>query len=128
MDHEDDDIKRLRKLDNSLSESDRLWIISQWDFRNGLDSWQARLRKKENAPMVTMWREIYITIAVIISIIIGLYFQNYYRNAQDARSKLKYIYDNASENKELSTGLKWIEERIKEEADDIPIEDKGTPY
>ena len=78
--------------------------------------------------MVTMWREIYITIAVIISIIIGLYFQNYYRNAQDARSKLKYIYDNASENKELSTGLTWIEERIKEEADDIPIEDKGTPY
>ena len=73
MDHEDDDINRLRKLDNSLSESDRLWIISQWDFRNGLDSWQARLRKKENAPMVTMWREIYITIAVIISIIIAAY-------------------------------------------------------
>ncbi|MCX6179066.1 MAG: hypothetical protein NT163_06850 [Chlorobiales bacterium] len=81
-----------------------------------------------NAENYKIRREFYISVAVIILIIIGVYFLNDYRNAREARSKLQYIYYNAPENKELSVGLKWIEARIKEEADDIPVEEKGFPY
>lgn len=101
----------------NLSEEERLYVVTRWDFENGLEGPLIRLKKKEESPKVLKRRKIYSYLLVIGVLIAGSIFLNDYENARYARKKLAYIYDRSLERTPLAAELKQIDDGLQAAGD-----------
>lgn len=50
--YDDSEFQRLDQLYSTLTDQERQFVVTQWDFQHGLENWQERPRKKEQLPRI----------------------------------------------------------------------------
>ena len=103
---------RLLLLYGTLAADERAWIVAQWDHQHGLESWQERLRKKEERPQLMRRYKIYACVASLLALCAFGWHWNRYEHARSAQRTLEYIYGRAPEYPPLHAGLKWIDSEL----------------
>src|SRR5581483_12310064 len=92
---DEEHLSRMRRLYEGLTEDERHYIVFRWDHENGLEDWQQRLTKKEQAPLKSRVRKAWLSVGAVAAIgLLSLFISlNYdYGEAKEARKRLQYIY------------------------------------
>jgi len=112
------EFSRQISLYNSLSESDKRFIVSQWDFQNGLKSWTERLQEKETEQERNRTRAKIITLGVIGLLVLGFFIGEEYWRGKGAREGYRACRSNlevAMEEYPLGLKKKVLEDLETEE-------------
>jgi hypothetical protein len=101
----------LVRLYDGLTEEQRAFISANWDHENGLEGWQERLRKKEQACRTRRVRAIALNSTIVLGFItlvtLGFLWQDY-QDAKHSRNVLTDAYRIAKVDRRMERCLSVV--------------------